>query len=253
MRADTVAVTSSGVLGREGLRRLAWQLEGSDTGLLLSPELTDVAGPRVNVRPVGGLSLLQVDRAEIQRRQPACSRRLIDRTLAALALLVLAPVLAVDRRRASSWTAAARCFFRQTRSGIAGKPFPLVKFRSMVADAEDLLIDLTDQNEGARRPVQDAGATPGSPGSAGSCAGSPSTSCRSCGTSLNGDMSLVGPRPPLPTRGRAVRATTSAAGCSSSPASPASGRSAAAPTSRGRSPSGSTSTTSRTGPSCSTS
>jgi exopolysaccharide biosynthesis polyprenyl glycosylphosphotransferase len=146
VRADTVAVTSSGVLGREGLRRLAWQLEGSDTGLLLTPELTDVAGPRVNVRPVGDLSLLQVSEPKFS----GASRFLksaFDRSVAALALLALSPVLlciAVLIKLDSRGTV----FFRQTRSGLSGKPFSIYKFRSMVPAAEDLLIDLTDQNEG---------------------------------------------------------------------------------------------------------
>jgi exopolysaccharide biosynthesis polyprenyl glycosylphosphotransferase len=141
-----VAVTSSGVLGREGLRRLAWQLEGSDTGLLLTPELTDVAGPRVNVRPVGDLSLLQVSEPKFS----GASRFLksaFDRSVAALALLALSPVLlciAVLIKLDSRGTV----FFRQTRSGLSGKPFSIYKFRSMVPAAEDLLIDLTDQNEG---------------------------------------------------------------------------------------------------------
>ena len=145
--ADTVAVTSSGVLGRAGLRRLAWQLEGSDTGLLLTPELTDVAGPRVNVRPVGDLSLLQVSEPKFSGAS-RFFKSAFDRCMASLALLVLSPVLlalAVVIKLDSRGTV----FFRQTRSGLDGKPFWLYKFRSMVPTAEDLLIDLTDQNEGS--------------------------------------------------------------------------------------------------------
>ncbi len=193
--ADTVAVTSSGVLGREGLRQLAWQLEGSDIGLLLTPELTDVAGPRINVRPLGALSLLQVSEPKFS----GASRLLkgaTDRLAAALALLVLSPVLLavailikLDSR--------GPVFFRQTRSGAAGAPFSLVKFRSMVEEAEDLLIDLTDKNESGgvlfkirrdprvtrigrilRRLSLDE--------------------LPQLWNVLTGEMSLVGPRPPLP-------------------------------------------------------
>jgi exopolysaccharide biosynthesis polyprenyl glycosylphosphotransferase len=146
VRADTVAVTSSGVLGREGLRRLAWQLEGSETGLLVTPELTDVAGPRVTIRPVGSLSLLQVSEPKFTGAR-RLAKSVCDRSMAAVALLacsllvlVIAIAIKLDSRGA--------VFFRQTRSGIGGKPFRLVKFRSMVPTAEDLLIDLTDRNDG---------------------------------------------------------------------------------------------------------
>ncbi len=193
--ADTVAVTSAGVLGREGLRRLAWQLEGSDTGLLVTPELTDVAGPRVTIRPVGELSLLQVS----QPRFSGTSRVLkgaFDRAVAATALLLLSPlllliavVIKLDSR--------GPVFFKQTRSGIGGMPFQLVKFRSMVPAAEELLIDLTDRNEGngmlfkirhdpritrigraLRRFSLDE--------------------LPQLWNVVTGEMSLVGPRPPLP-------------------------------------------------------
>jgi exopolysaccharide biosynthesis polyprenyl glycosylphosphotransferase len=145
--ADTVAITSSGVLGRAGLRRLAWQLEGSDTGLLLTPELTDVAGPRVNVRPVGDLSLLQVSEPKFSGAS-RFFKSAFDRCVALLALLVLAPVLLVIATLIKA-DSRGSVLFRQTRSGLDGNPFPLYKFRSMVPTAEDLLIDLTQQNEGS--------------------------------------------------------------------------------------------------------
>jgi exopolysaccharide biosynthesis polyprenyl glycosylphosphotransferase len=193
--ADTVAVTSSGVLGREGLRQLAWQLEGSDIGLLLTPELTDVAGPRINVRPLGALSLLQVTEPKFS----GASRILkgaTDRVVAALALFLLSPLLLIVAILVKL-DSRGPVFFRQTRVGISGAPFSLVKFRSMVPTAEELLIDLTDQNESSgvlfkirrdpritrvgrilRRMSLDE--------------------LPQLWNVLTGDMSIVGPRPPLP-------------------------------------------------------
>jgi lipopolysaccharide/colanic/teichoic acid biosynthesis glycosyltransferase len=57
-----------------------------------------------------------------------------------LVVLVIAIAIKLDSR--------GTVFFRQTRSGIGGMPFQLVKFRSMVPAAEDLLVDLTDRNDG---------------------------------------------------------------------------------------------------------
>jgi exopolysaccharide biosynthesis polyprenyl glycosylphosphotransferase len=143
--ADTVAVTSSGVLGRAGLRRLAWQLEGSDTGLLVTPELTDVAGPRVNIRPVGDLSLLQVSEPKFSGAS-RFFKAAFDRCAASLALLLLAPILLGIAVLIKMDSRGSVCF-RQTRSGLDGKPFSLYKFRSMVPTAEELLPDLSHQNE----------------------------------------------------------------------------------------------------------
>jgi exopolysaccharide biosynthesis polyprenyl glycosylphosphotransferase len=195
IEADTVAVTSSGVLGREGLRQLAWQLEGSDIGLLLTPELTDVAGPRINVRPLGALSLLQVTEPKFSGAARIL-KGLVDRVVAALMLIILSPVL-LSIALLIKLDSRGPVFFRQTRSGVGGSPFSLVKFRSMVDAAEDLLIDLTDKNESGgvlfkiRRDPR----------------------CTRVGRVLRrlsldelpqlwnvliGEMSLVGPRPPLP-------------------------------------------------------
>jgi exopolysaccharide biosynthesis polyprenyl glycosylphosphotransferase len=193
--ADTVAVTSSGVLGRAGLRRLAWQLEGSDTGLLLTPELTDVAGPRVNIRPVGDLSLLQVSEPKFSGASRFI-KAAFDRFLASLALLVLSPVLLVVAALIKL-DSRGSVLFRQTRSGHDGTPFPLYKFRSMVVTAEELLIDLTEQNEGSgilfkirRDPrVTRVGRV---------LRRLSLDELPQLWNVVKGDMSLVGPRPPLP-------------------------------------------------------
>ena len=59
--ADMVAVASSEAFGSEEVRRLAWRLEGSGVAIALVPALTDVAGPRIHIRPVAGLPLMYVE------------------------------------------------------------------------------------------------------------------------------------------------------------------------------------------------
>ena len=51
------------------LKRLGWELEGAGVDLVVAPALTDVAGPRVHVRPVSGLSLLYVEQPEFTRSE----------------------------------------------------------------------------------------------------------------------------------------------------------------------------------------
>src|SRR3712207_4123090 len=96
--ADTIAVCGSASAEPGELRRLAWQLEGTGVDLVVAPQLTDIAGPRVHIRPIEGLPLLHVE-------EPTLSgigwlaKNLLDRLAAGLGLLVLAPLMAVIDRK----------------------------------------------------------------------------------------------------------------------------------------------------------
>jgi exopolysaccharide biosynthesis polyprenyl glycosylphosphotransferase len=133
--ADTIAVCGSASAEPGELRRLAWQLEGTGVDLVVAPQLTDIAGPRVHIRPIEGLPLLHVE-------EPTLSgigwltKNLLDRVAAFLGLLVLTPVLAVIAigiRLASP----GPVFFRQPRVGHEGRTFRVWKFRTMDVDAEE--------------------------------------------------------------------------------------------------------------------
>ena len=143
--ADTVAVGAWSDLTQASLRRLSWELEGSGIDLVVAPALTDVAGPRIHIRPVSGLPLLHVEEPEF-----GGARRLlkgsVDRGGAIAALLVLLPLLlavALCVRLDSRGPA----LFRQERIGTDGKPFMMYKFRSMYVNAEKRLDDLQQHNE----------------------------------------------------------------------------------------------------------
>jgi hypothetical protein len=60
--ADLVAVVSHPDLSGHALRRLSWALEARGVELLVSPGIVEVAGPRLSIRPVAGLSLLHLER-----------------------------------------------------------------------------------------------------------------------------------------------------------------------------------------------
>jgi exopolysaccharide biosynthesis polyprenyl glycosylphosphotransferase len=143
--ADTIAVCGSASAEPGELRRLAWQLEGTGIDLVVAPQLTDFAGPRVHIRPVEGLPLLYVEEPKLSGIAWLI-KNLMDRILAAVLLLVLTPLLLVisilirlsDRGPA---------FFSQPRVGREGKTFRVLKFRTMYIDAEERLAHLVDQNE----------------------------------------------------------------------------------------------------------
>lgn len=143
--ADTIAVCGS-VSGEPGeLRRIAWQLEGSGVDLMVAPQLTDIAGPRVHIRPIEGLPLLHVEEPTLSG-VAWLGKNVMDRMLAGLGLLLLTPLFAVVAV-AIQISDPGPVFFRQARVGHEGRSFWVWKFRTMYVDAEERRAALTDQNE----------------------------------------------------------------------------------------------------------
>ncbi len=145
LRADGIAVCGSRGMDSDALRRLAWQLEGSGIDLVVAPSLTNIAGPRVHIRPVEGLPLLHVE-------EPTISgvgwfiKGLIDRVASLLGLVLLAPPLAVVALLIKL-TSPGPVFFRQERVGHGGQTIRIWKFRTMYIDAEQRLANLLGRNE----------------------------------------------------------------------------------------------------------
>ncbi len=193
--ADTVALTDSETLSGDELRHLAWSLEDTGIDLLVAPAVIDVAGPRIVIRPIGGLPLLYVEEPEFTGVS-RWTKALMDRWVAGLGLLVLLPAVVAI----SVWIKVASkgpVFYRQRRVGIRGDEFEMLKFRSMVDDADRTVIDLADRNDGSGplfKLKDDPRIT------------APGRFLRKHSLDelpqlinvLCGQMSLVGPRPPLP-------------------------------------------------------
>ncbi len=193
--ADVLAVAGDSALPPGALKSLAWGLEGTGVDLIVAPAVTDVAGPRISIRPVAGVPLLHVEEPQLSGGA-RLFKECFDRTAAALGLIVLSPVLlliGVLIRRTSPGPA----LFCQERVGRDGKIFTIRKFRTMVDTAEAELDNLVHLNEhdGVLFKVRE------------------DPRCTGVGRWLRrfsldelpqlwhvvtGHMSLVGPRPPLP-------------------------------------------------------
>jgi exopolysaccharide biosynthesis polyprenyl glycosylphosphotransferase len=143
--ADTVAVTASGELTASRLRRLGWQLEGTEIDLVVAPALTDVAGPRIHTKPVAGLPMIHVEAPEFRGGRKVV-KELVDRTLA-LGVLLLASPLCLLIAVAIKLNSRGPVLFRQTRIGRGGREFNLLKFRTMVNGAHMMRNILADHNE----------------------------------------------------------------------------------------------------------
>lgn len=194
-RADTVIVLSCPELDGQQLRRLAWQLEGDDVDLIVASALIDVAGGRTTIRPVDGLPMLHVEHPRLSGGSRVI-KDAVDR-LGALALIaVLLPVfvaLAWRIRRDSP----GPVLFRQTRVGRDGREFQIFKFRTMHTDAEARLAELKHLNEhdGVLFKMRE------DPRVTGVGRWLRRFSLDELPQLINvaaGQMSLVGPRPPLP-------------------------------------------------------
>ncbi|HET6987895.1 MAG TPA: sugar transferase, partial [Kribbella sp.] len=62
---EVVAIATDPELAGQLLRRLSWALEQRGIELIVSPGIIEVAGPRISVRPVAGLSLLHLERPSV--------------------------------------------------------------------------------------------------------------------------------------------------------------------------------------------
>ncbi len=205
--AQAVAVAGSDQMTASVLRALGYQLEASGTDLIVAPGLVDVAGPRVVMSPAEGLSLVHVD-APVFSGVRYAVKSVLDWTLALIGVVLLAAPLAVIAV-AVALTSRGPVFFTQERVGRDGRSFRMIKFRSMRVGAEAEVGALADRNEGAGplfKMRDDPRVTPlGRVLRRFSLDELPQLF-----NVLRGDMSLVGPRPPLPTEvaaydGRASR------------------------------------------------
>jgi exopolysaccharide biosynthesis polyprenyl glycosylphosphotransferase len=193
--ADTVAVLACPEMDSTAMRRLSWALERTATDLVVATALLDVAGPRTTIRPVDGLPMLHVEHAELSGGRRLL-KGLFDRVLAVLALVVAGPLLVVVAALVRRETPGP-ALFRQVRVGKDGREFVLYKLRTMYADAEERQEQLNGQNEldGVLFKMRaDPRITPlGRALRRYSLDELPQLL-----NVLRGQMSLVGPRPPLP-------------------------------------------------------
>ncbi|MET3709260.1 exopolysaccharide biosynthesis polyprenyl glycosylphosphotransferase [Arthrobacter sp. UYEF6] len=193
--ADVVAVSAGVQLHPQTLRHLGWELASRNVGLIMAPALTDIAGPRIHTQQVAGLPLIHVTTPTLEGGQRV-AKRLFDVIASALLIIVTSPIMAavcllikLDSR--------GPILFKQERVGMEGSPFFMLKFRSMVVDAEARLAELAHRNEGngvlfkiKNDPrVTRIGRT---------LRRYSIDELPQLFNVLTGSMSLVGPRPPLP-------------------------------------------------------
>ena len=197
--ADTVMLTS-GHLSPDEIRDLTWELEKIDVDLVVAPGMVDVADPRLTVRLVGGQPLIQIEKPQYDGAK-RFRKRAFDVCFSLCALALAAPImlLAAIAVKVSS---RGPVFYLSERTGMDGSPFQMIKFRTMVVDAEHQIADVAHLNEGSGllfKIKSDPRVT------------SVGRVLRRFSIDelpqfinvLRRDMSVVGPRPPLPSEAEA--------------------------------------------------
>jgi exopolysaccharide biosynthesis polyprenyl glycosylphosphotransferase len=192
---DAVVIADSHTIDGESLRHLAWQLEDSGVQLIVAPAVTQVAGPRIVIHPIAGLPLLEVDEPELTGGQRLV-KEVFDRVVSLVLLVLLSPVflvLAIVVRSSSR----GPVFFRQVRVGRDGREFTMYKFRTMVDDADRRQHEVAhlDEADGVLFKIR---ADPRVTRAGAVLRRHSVDELPQLWNVLRGQMSIVGPRPPLP-------------------------------------------------------
>ena len=191
---DVILVSQSADVSAFDLRKLGWALEDSQIRLVVAPAVTEIAGPRLKVSNVEGLPLLHVEQPTFSG--PArFTKRLVDIFGAIIGLVVLSPIFLIigiviklsDR---------GPVFYIQNRVRQENKIFGVYKFRTMLIGAHKLRGEIMQQTGKDLRLAKD----PNDPRIT-----KPGKFLRRWSIDelpqlinvIKGEMSLVGPRPPL--------------------------------------------------------
>lgn len=159
--------------------------------------LDDVVAKVTRSRPVDfdGLPMVAYD---VRRRLPGqeLAKRIMDIIVTGLGLIVISPIL-LAIAIAIKVSSNGPVFFGQERVGLNGRSFKIYKFRSMVVNAEELKAELTHLNE-MSGPVFKITNDPRVTSVGRFLRKTSLDELPQLWNVLMGDMSLVGPRPPLP-------------------------------------------------------
>jgi len=179
----------------ETLRDVADACEEQGVRLSLDANFLGLQTARAHLDDVEGQTILSFSSTPVDA-DALLVKRALDVVLSATLLVLLAPVLLLTAT-AVRLSDGGPALFSQVRSGLHGRPFRMLKFRSMVVDAEARRAALDDLNE-RDGPVFKLAADPRITPLARFLRRSSLDELPQLWNVLVGEMSLVGPRPPIP-------------------------------------------------------
>jgi exopolysaccharide biosynthesis polyprenyl glycosylphosphotransferase len=191
--ATGVVVTTT-AMDLHSSNRLIRVLTHAGLHVELTSALSDVETSRISIRPLGRYPVLYVEPVPRHGWRPL-AKRCFDVAAASAALVVLAIPMALVAMLVKV-TSRGPVLFRQNRLGRDGETFQVLKFRSMVVDAEARLIDLRAANE-ADGPLFKLADDPRVTKIGGFIRRTSIDELPQLWNVVRGEMSLVGPRPAL--------------------------------------------------------
>ncbi len=194
-RADSIFFAGGAVGSSSQFRQAIWELEHESIQVVIAPSVTDISNERIKIRPVGGLPLMHIE-PPTWSDASRWGKRTFDLVGSVSLVIAFAPLFLFAAARVKLHDRGP-VLFRQVRIGKDGQQFDCFKFRTMVVDAEARLQALREaagQDEGLFKLKDDPRIT------------GPGRWLRRLSIDelpqlfnvVRGDMSLVGPRPPLP-------------------------------------------------------
>ncbi|WP_188113307.1 sugar transferase [Nocardioides humilatus] len=193
--AEVILFAGGSSTSAQDLQEKVWDAEERGIGVVVAQSATGITTGRATYRPVGGLPLMHLG-APAWAQATRIGKRTFDVVGASALLLFFSPLFLFVALRIKIHDGGP-VYFSQNRVGRQGVPFRCAKFRTMVPNAEELLAALhlaTGYDGGLFKMDDDPRIT------------KPGRWLRRYSLDelpqlwnvVRGDMSLVGPRPPLP-------------------------------------------------------
>lgn len=143
-----IAVESS---EHEHIGRMINELEGTQVRIKIIPDMYDIVAGSVKMTSIFGAPLIEVN-PQIMPAWQFAIKRAMDVCCSVLALLLLSPLLLAIACLVR-FSSPGPVLFRQERIGLRGKPFRIIKFRSMYADAERAGPQLSSEEDPRITPI----------------------------------------------------------------------------------------------------
>ena len=191
---DQILVGQSALISASELRNLGWALEETSIDLVVAPAVTEIAGPRLKVSNVEGLPLLHLDQPVFSGSAKA-AKRLLDLFLSTIGLILISPFLILIALIIKSHDRGT-VLYSQKRVGQNNKEFNVYKFRTMYEGSHEKRDEVMAQTNKDLRLAK----SPNDPRITKPGAFLRRWSIDEIPQIINvfkGEMSLVGPRPPL--------------------------------------------------------
>lgn len=180
---------------RELIQDIITQCRRQDVQIRIVPEMFNLVTTSVEVGQLGPVPYMRIVKTPM-RGAPLVLKRLFDVVVSLFGLVLLSPVLIITAV-AIKLDSPGPVIFKQKRIGKNGELFDFYKFRSMVVNAEELRAELAAANE-ADGPVFKIREDPRVTRVGRFLRKYSIDELPQLFNVLKGDMSLVGPRPPLP-------------------------------------------------------